>query len=57
MNTKLLELIAEIRRISNDPRRATHIGFLWAMAYACLRTAEKDQLLTCLETIVKARAQ
>lgn len=52
---QLVELVGEIRKITDKPKRATHIGFLLAMIYASLRTAEKEAFLDCLETIVNGR--
>lgn len=55
MNQELLELIAEVRRLSNQPKRASHVGFLLAMLYASLKLTEQEQFLSFLEQLVKAR--
>ena len=52
---QLIELIGEIRKITGQPKRATHIGFLLAMVYTSLRTAEKEQFLDCLEQLIKGK--
>lgn len=55
MNQQILELIAEVRRLTNQPRRATHIGFLLAMIYASLDRTGKQRFLECLEEIVREK--
>lgn len=52
---QLIELVGEIRKITGQPKRATHIGFLLAMVYTSLRTAEKEQFLDCLEQLIKGK--